>query len=114
MARNSTIPGASVQQILDVQRPPEPTDAELLTALSGDEAATFWCLWDRHRESLRQVCFHEMDGQAADAEDALSQVMLKMLACLPSHASEIRHCKAWLLQMARNLCVDLRRKRRTQ
>lgn len=92
----------------------QPTDAELLASLSGNAAETFWCLWNRYQGTLHQVCLREMDGHAADAEDALSQVMLKTLDRLPAYALEIRHLKAWLLQMTRNLCLDLRRKQQHQ
>jgi RNA polymerase sigma factor (sigma-70 family) len=52
-----------------------------------------------------------MNGHSADAEDALSQVMLKALNRLPSSAGKIMHPEAWLHQVARNLCIDLRRER---
>lgn len=84
-------------------------DKELLTDLGAGNEDAFWCLWTRHEAALRQVCFREMDGHRADAEDALSQVMLKVQDRLPACASEIVHLEGWLRQLARNLCIDLRR-----
>ena len=52
-----------------------------------------------------------MDGHTADAEDALSQVMLKVLDRLPTCAGTIIRPGAWLHRLARNLCIDLRRER---
>lgn len=84
-------------------------DKELLADLTAGKAEAFWCLWIRHEAALRQVCLREMDGHRADAEDALSQVMLKAQDRLPACAGDIIHLEAWLRQLARNLCLDLRR-----
>jgi RNA polymerase sigma-70 factor (ECF subfamily) len=89
----------------------EPPDAMLLTAVGDGSAEAFWRLWSRHQKSLRQLCLRLMDGHASDAEDALSQVMLKALGRLPSCAGKITHLEAWLHRLARNLCIDLRRER---
>ena len=90
---------------------PESPDAELLAALAAGKAEAFWCLWIRHRKTIHQLCLRETNGHAADAEDALSQVMLKALDRLPRCAEQIMHPEAWLRQLARNLCIDLRRER---
>ena len=89
----------------------EPPDAMLLTTLGAGHSEAFWGLWERHNKSLRQLCLRLMDGHASDAEDALSQVMLKALDRLPSCAGKITHLEAWLHRLARNLCIDLRRER---
>jgi len=89
----------------------EPPDAVLLTAIGAGSSEAFWCLWGRHQKSLRQLCLRLMDGHASDAEDALSQVMLKALGRLPSCAGKITHLEAWLHRLARNQCIDLRRER---
>jgi RNA polymerase sigma factor (sigma-70 family) len=52
-----------------------------------------------------------LNGHAFDAEDALSEVMLRARDRLPSCAGEIANLEAWLHRLARNLCIDLRRKR---
>ena len=90
---------------------PESPDAELLAALAAGKAEAFWCLWIRHRKTIHRLCLRETNGHAADAEDALSQVMLKALDRLPRCAEQIMHPEAWLRQLARNLCIDLRRER---
>ncbi len=92
---------------------PEPTDAELLATLAAGQTEAFWNLWGRHQKPLRQLCLREMNGHATDAEDALSQVMLKardrLLAA--AAAAKIINLEAWLHRLARNLCIDLRRER---
>ena len=87
-----------------------PLDEQSLADLAAGKAEAFWCLWTRHEPALRQLCLREMDGHRADAEDALSQVMLKAQDRLPVCAGKIIHLEAWLRQLARNLCIDLRRK----
>ena len=57
----------------DCEVRPEPPDTELLASLSGGKAEAFWCLWNRHQKGLRRLCLREMNGHAADAEDALSR-----------------------------------------
>jgi len=114
MLHSYNLSGEGAGSQFDHQSLPGATDVELLAALSGDPTEIFWRLWERHQETIYQVCLREMGGQTADAEDALSQVMLKSWECLPAYAPEITYLKAWLSQMARNLCVDLRRKARQQ
>ncbi len=85
------------------------SDEAVLADLAAGKAEAFWCLWTRHETALRQLCLREMGGHQADAEDALSQVMLKAQARLPACAADIVQLEAWLRQLARNLCADLRR-----
>jgi RNA polymerase sigma-70 factor (ECF subfamily) len=50
-----------------------------------------------------------MRGVHADAEDALSRVMLKAWDRLPRYGATIINLKAWLTRMAYNLCVEIHR-----
>jgi RNA polymerase sigma factor (sigma-70 family) len=83
--------------------------------IQGDQAA-FWKLWDRHKRHLYAVCLTQMKGVQADAEDALSRVMLKAWDRLPRYAVTIINLKAWLMRLTYNLCVEIHResKRRTR
>jgi len=89
----------------------ETPDAALLADVAAGRADAFWCLWNRHQRGLHRLCLREMDGHVADAEDALSQVMLKAQDRLRASAGKILHLEAWLHRLARNLCIDLRRER---
>jgi RNA polymerase sigma-70 factor (ECF subfamily) len=94
----------------DRELSPELADAEMLILLALGQQEAFWHLWCRHKAVLHQICLREMNGNFADAEDALSQVMLRALDRLPRCVARIQRVQAWLKQMARNLCSDLRRK----
>ena len=90
----------------------DPSDAELLSVLAGGNEEAFWLLWNRYKVGLGRICRRKMGGNLADAEDILSQVMLKALDRLPSCGGRILCLEAWLHQLARNLCIDLWRERR--
>jgi len=90
----------------------EASDAELLSSLAEGREESFWQLWSRYRKGLAQICLRKMGGNVQDAEDILSQVMLRALDRLPSCARRIARLEPWLHQLARNLCIDLWRERR--
>ncbi|MBP0017503.1 MAG: sigma-70 family RNA polymerase sigma factor [Cyanobacteria bacterium SBLK] len=73
-------------------------------------ASSFWQQWQEHRESLYQCCLKLMNFNATDAEDALSQVMLKAWEKVQKYKETITNIKAWLIQLTRNSCIDIIRK----
>jgi len=94
-------------------RPTDEADVErrLLTALSRGDSDAFWTLWQIHAGSLFSVCLREMNGNRADAEDALASAMMKAFAKLPLFAGTILSTQAWLTRLACNLCRDIHRTR---
>jgi RNA polymerase sigma factor (sigma-70 family) len=50
-----------------------------------------------------------MGGHQAEAEDALSLVMMKARENLAASAGKIINLEAWLHRLAKNLCIDVRR-----
>jgi RNA polymerase sigma factor (sigma-70 family) len=84
---------------------------QLAALAKGDEAA-FWSLWERHQHRLFMVCLQQMDGNHAEAEDALGQIMLKARERLPLYAKRIATLRPWLVKLAQNLCIDIQRGRR--
>jgi RNA polymerase sigma factor (sigma-70 family) len=86
----------------------------LLRHVADGDSAAFWEVWNIHRNYLYSICLREMSGIRADAEDALSRVMIKAWSRLPEHASRITNLKAWLARLTRNFCVDIHRERRRQ
>jgi RNA polymerase sigma-70 factor (ECF subfamily) len=68
---------------------------------------TFWPLWQAHAKRLFSICLREMNRNWADAEDALSETMLRALARMPA---DVDCAEAWLTRVAVNLCRDIKRK----
>ena len=69
-----------------------------------DSAAQFWSIWLAHRDYLRQHSLRLSRGNVADAEDALSEAMLKAAQAFAK--TEIRNERAWLLRLVHNSCMD--------
>ena len=71
----------------------------------------FWQQWANHREALYRYCLRLMNSNPIDAEDILSQAMLKAWEKVQKFAEKIDNFKAWLMQLTRNLCIDVIRER---
>ena len=82
------------------------------TVIDSDAIVSqFWQLWQEMRDRLYHCCLKLMNYNSTDAEDALSQAMLKAREKVLKYAGKIRNWKAWLMQVTRNLCIDLIGKR---
>jgi len=71
----------------------------------------FWQVWCDYRDRLYRCCLRLMNSNQADAEDALSEAMLKALNMVRKFAGKIANLPAWLMTLTRNLCLDLIGKR---
>ncbi|MGE5325022.1 MAG: RNA polymerase sigma factor, partial [Actinomycetota bacterium] len=89
-------------------------DQRLLQQLASGESSAFWELWLGCKDRLYRICLHFAGNSQQDAEDILSEVMLKAFEKLPSHACNIRDFKCWMAKFARNTCIDVVRKRRRE
>lgn len=85
----------------------------LMQIYRGEKSA-FWEIWQQYQDYLYRRCWTWMGGNSTDAQEALSQAMLKAWYKLPKHADRISDLKAWLTRMTHNLCVDLHRKRQRE
>lgn len=63
-----------------------------------------------HGTPLYRLCLM-MLGQKMDAEDAVSETMLRYLTRAPAFPDETKE-RAWLFAVAANICRDMLRKRR--
>ena len=90
---------------------PLPDAQILLKRLSQGDSIAFWELWIPHQNYLYHCCLIWMDKNAMDAQDALSQTLLKAWVKLPLHAEKIINFRAWLVRFTHNLCMDIHRER---
>ena len=72
-----------------------------------DIVSAFWEQWQELRDQLYRCCLKLMNFNAMDAEDVLSQAMLKAWEKVQKHAGKIDNLKAWLMQLTRNFCIDI-------
>jgi RNA polymerase sigma factor (sigma-70 family) len=78
-------------------------------AADGDQRA-FAAIFHRYHQDLYRYCVAIL-GDPQDAQDALQNTMVKVLAALPGEQREIR-LKPWLYRIAHNEAIDLRRGQR--
>jgi RNA polymerase sigma-70 factor (ECF subfamily) len=72
-----------------------------------DAQQRFVALYQRHVDTVYRVCFTHLRN-AADTEDAVQSVFLKLLA-KPQGFTDANHEKAWLIRVAANHCKDILR-----
>ncbi|NEO58116.1 MAG: sigma-70 family RNA polymerase sigma factor [Okeania sp. SIO3B5] len=77
---------------------------------NSDLVCQFWQQWNEHREVLYRCCLRLMNSNQTDAEDALSRAMLKAWEKVQKFEGKITNFRAWLIQLTRNLCIDICRK----
>lgn len=70
----------------------------------------FWQQLQESRGQLYRCCLNMMNFNRMDAEDALSQAMVKAWEKVQKFGEKITNLKAWLYQVTRNFCIDLIRK----
>ncbi|KXJ56111.1 MAG: hypothetical protein AXW12_08730 [Thalassospira sp. Nap_22] len=85
---------------------PQP-DADL-----GPAAPNFWPLWIDQQDTLLKQCLKLMSGNMDDAQDALSEAMVKASTKFEESMDEIRNHRAWLSRIVHNACIDLHRQNR--
>lgn len=81
----------------------------LLEKLSDGDSSAFWPLWENYKDYLYHRCLRWMGGNTTEAQDALSEIMVKAWEKLPKFAAKITNIKGWLTKFARNFCIDRHR-----
>ncbi|MCC3527678.1 MAG: sigma-70 family RNA polymerase sigma factor [Microcoleus sp. PH2017_22_RUC_O_B] len=79
-----------------------------------DIKSVFWQEWQADREHLYRCCLKWMNSNPIDAEDVLSQAMLKAWNEWQNYGGEIKYPKAWFTRIIHNFCMDLHRKRQRE
>jgi RNA polymerase sigma factor (sigma-70 family) len=108
--RQPAVPFALLERALDRLPAVEP-----LPAPPRDPAvdrAAFWQVWLTHHDYLRALALRYCSGHVHDAEDALSEAMVKAAPNFSSSA--IRNHRGWLVRLVHNACMDRHRSNRRQ
>jgi len=84
---------------------------ELLQRLAAGEINAFWQIFQQHRVYLFCCCLKWMNGNSTEAEDLLSQAMVKAWEKAQKYAGKIENFKCWLTTLTRNFWIDLTRRR---
>ncbi|WP_377475793.1 MAG: sigma-70 family RNA polymerase sigma factor [Microcoleus anatoxicus] len=86
--------------------------ASILLDETEDKNTIFWQEWQANQDYLSHCCFKWMNSNPIDAEEVLSQAMLKAWTEWQNYGSKIKYPKAWLTKIIYNFCIDLHRKRK--
>jgi RNA polymerase sigma-70 factor (ECF subfamily) len=79
-------------------------------ALPQNSCQDFWQLWESYQDYFYKCCLKWMRGNSHDAEEVLSQAMLKAWNEWQKSANTIQYPKAWLTRLIYNVCMDMHRK----
>jgi len=72
----------------------------------------FWNLWEDNKKLFFKKCLKLMNGDVYEAEDALSDAMLKARDKMIHCGDRIHNFKGWALRLTENVCIDLLRRQR--
>ncbi|MFZ5788511.1 MAG: RNA polymerase sigma factor [Acidobacteriota bacterium] len=84
------------------------SDEALFERLVRGELGAFDALYERHERHLFGFILRQLDGDRAEAEDVMHDAFL---AVLRERAHGVSCFRAWLYQVARNLCLNRARSR---
>lgn len=98
-----------------VQTTPNPIanraeEQQLLHRLATGETHAFWELFQPCRDYLFRCCLKWTNGNLTEAEDLLSQAMLKSFEKAQKYAETIENFKSWLTTLTRNFWLDITRR----
>ena len=65
--------------------------------------------WREYQDHLYRCCLKWVDGNHANAEEALSRAAVKAWNKVKDGKYIVTNFKAWLTKLTRNLCVDIHR-----
>ncbi len=68
--------------------------------------AEFWRVWVGHQDYLQKQSLRLMSGNRADAEDALSNAMVRAAQKFLYYSESIVNERAWLNRLVYNACID--------
>ena len=106
------MPGPHSPQPHHTDPTPAPETVPAIDPELGPAAPNFWPLWIDQQDVLLKQCLKLMSGNMDDAQDALSEAMVKASTKFEASMDEIRNHRAWLSRIVHNACIDLHRQNR--
>ncbi|MEG4250835.1 sigma-70 family RNA polymerase sigma factor [Microcoleus sp. Pol10D4] len=85
-------------------------EQQLLHRLAAGETRAFWHLFQPCQDYLLRCCLKWTNGNLTEAEDLLSQAMLKSFEKAQKYAETIENFKSWVTTLTRNFWIDLKRR----
>lgn len=86
-------------------------EQQLLNTFAIGGAAAIEILMSNYRGFLLHQCRRFTGGNAEDAKDLFSLVLIKVYTEDPGQLRKVRHLGAWLRRIAQNKSIDLQRER---
>ncbi len=83
-------------------------DQDHSTRHASFPTSSFEDVWETFRSDVQRRCFSLLRGSLADADDAVSITAMKAFQSYRPLA-DVDHARAWLLTIARNVCLDVHR-----
>jgi RNA polymerase sigma factor (sigma-70 family) len=68
-------------------------------------------VWTLHERAVYDGCLRWLDGRRDEADEAYARSAIQAFLKFPSQFHDVGHAKAWLLRVARNVCMDVHRER---
>lgn len=93
-------------------RKPDPSDASAMKRLSEGDPEALRPLMERHSTAVLNFLFR-MTGDRGAAEDLAQETFLRLYRSAASYEPD-RGFRPWLFAIARNLAINLRRRRRRE
>jgi RNA polymerase sigma-70 factor (ECF subfamily) len=73
---------------------------------------TFIHIWDRNHSAVYRACVGWLGRDRDQADEAYGRAAIQAFTNWPAPFRDDSHARAWLLTLARNVCMDLHRERR--
>ncbi len=90
-------------------KPVKLIDIAFIGAFTGDRESLFTHIWKRYRKKLYYYITAVMHCPGEDGEDLLQEIMMKVYSGLDRFRSGSSF-NAWIYAVARNHCIDYKRK----
>ncbi len=81
----------------------------MISGLSNDREGLFSYIWERYRKKLYYYLTAIMHCSREDGEDLLQEIMMKVYNRMDQYKTG-HSIEAWLYAIARNHCIDFKRK----